>query len=123
MTDFPILVLEVDEPVTLYRGCHGSEPATLTDAMRSNYERDRRPHPAERRAIALYMSLSMFDSPEPIRWAARRRPDRVGSHIARVELRPGRGFCRADTSGPGHWSVWGLPRQLAASVVEVFAIE
>ncbi len=123
MSDFPIVVLEVTEPITLYRGCYGAEPATLIDAMRSNYERDRRPHPAERRAIALYMSLSMFATPEPIRWAAWRRPDRVGTHIAQVALRPGLGTCRAKTSGPGHWSVWGLPRQLAECVLDVFPIE
>ncbi len=80
--------------------------------MRSNYEADRSPHPGERQAIALYMSVSMFESPEPIERVARARPERVGSHVARVELRPGLGLCRADTSGPEHWSVWGLPRQL-----------
>ncbi len=123
MTDFPIVLLEVTRPITLYRGCHGSEPATLIEAMRSNYDAGRNPHPAERRAVALYMSLSMFESPEPIQWAARRRPERVGTHIARVDLRPGLGICRADTSGEGHWSIWGLPGRLAECIVDVSPID
>ncbi len=63
MTDFPIVLHEVLEPITLYRGCQGDGMHLLRVAMRSNYEEGRRPHPAERRAIALYMSVSMFDSP------------------------------------------------------------
>ena len=36
---------------------------------------------------------------------ARRRPDRIGTHLVRVELQPGRGICLADTGSRGHWSV------------------
>ena len=129
MTDFPIVLLEITRPITLYRGCHGSEPATLIEAMRSNYDAGRNPHPAERRAVALYMSLSMFESPEPIQWAARRRPDRVGTHIApgsnydldsgsaeriRAVKGTGRsGGCRTDW--PSASSMWQRSSSCAAS--------
>ena len=35
--------------------------------------------------------------------------------IAGTGLLLGLGLCRADTSGPGHWSVWGLPRHARVS--------
>jgi hypothetical protein len=50
---------------------------------------------------------------------ARRRPDRIGTHIATIPLEPGHGVCIADTGGPGHWSVWGVPSQLVAFVADV----
>lgn len=123
MTDFPIVVVEVNEPITLYRGCHSDYMTDLVAAMRSNYEAARDPHPAERRAIALYMAVSMFEDGELLRRIAQRRPQRVGTHLAHVELRPDRGICRADTGSRGHWSIWGLPRQLAECVVDVTSID
>lgn len=53
---------------------------------------------------------------------ARRRPDRVGSLPARIELQPGHGVCVADTSGPGHWLICGIPAQLASFVADVVEI-
>lgn len=91
----------------------------LVAAMRSNYEAGRPPHPAERRAVATYMAVSMFEDGELLRRLALRRPDRIGTHIARVELRSRLGICIADTGSAGHWSIWGLPSHLAECVVDV----
>jgi hypothetical protein len=123
VSDFPIVVLEVLEPTTLYRGCHGSRMPELAAAMRSNYEAGRQPHPAERRAIVTFMAVSMFEDGERLRRFAQTRPDRLGTHVARVELRPGLGICLADTGSTGHWSIWGLPDRLARCVVEVVPID
>lgn len=119
MTAFPITVDIVREPMTLYRGCHGSEPADLISAMRSNYEARRSPHPEERKAIVSFMAVSMFEDGDRLTRFARQRPGRIGTHIARVELRPGLGICVADTGGAGHWSIWGLPDALAHCVAEI----
>ena len=55
----------------------------------------------------------------PVRRAARALPRRVGTHVAQITLQPGLGLCRADTSGPGHWSVWGIPDRLVKCIVGV----
>jgi hypothetical protein len=123
VTDFPIVVLEVVKPTTLYRGCRGSRMPELVAAMRSNYEAERRPHPAERRAMVTYMAVSMFEDGERLSRFAQRRPDRRGTHVARVELQPGLGICVADTGSEGHWSIWGLPNRLAGRVVEATPID
>jgi hypothetical protein len=113
----------VRRETTLYRGCHGAALPELVRGMRSNYEAGRRPHPAERNAIVTFMAVSMFEDGERLRRFALQRPDRIGTHIAIVELRPGLGICLADTGGEGHWSVWGLPDQLAQCVVDVVPID
>lgn len=118
MTAFPIMVDVVRERMTLYRGCHGAAPSDLIRSMRSNYEEGRRPHPEERKAIVSFMAVSMFEDGDRLRRFAQQRPARIGTHVARVELRPGLGICIADTGGEGHWSIWGLPDQLARCVVE-----
>jgi hypothetical protein len=123
MSDFPIVVCEVREPVTLYRGCHGVDADALRTALRSNYEAGRRPHPAERRAIVMQMAVSMFQDDEWLQTFVARRPDRLGTHVARLQLMPGLGICRADTGSAGHWSVWGLPHQLADCVVDVIPVD
>jgi hypothetical protein len=121
--DFPIVVEAVREPITLFRGCRGSLRPDLVAAMRSNYEVGRSPHPAERRAIAVYMAVSMFEDGELLRRLALRRPDRIGTHLARIELRPRLGICMADTGSDDHWSIWGLPNQLAECVIDVVPTE
>ena len=120
--DFPISVALLERPTTVFRGCNGPEAVAVTDAMRSNYETGRSAHPADLRATVLHMAVSMFEDAEVLSRLARRRPDRVGTHLARVELQPGRGICLADTGSRGHWSIWGLPDQLAACVVEVMLV-
>jgi hypothetical protein len=69
------------------------------------------------------MALSTFDDAGKLLPFARMRPDRVGSHIARLELRPGSGICFADTVSDGHFSVWGRADVLAAHVVSVEAVD
>lgn len=117
--DFPITVALLKQPMTVFRGCHGRESAAVVDAMRSNYETGRPTHPADLRATVLHMAVSMFEDADVLLGLARRRPDRIGTHVARIELRPGRGVCLADTGSPGHWSVWGIPDVLASCVVDV----
>ncbi|MGO9971919.1 MAG: hypothetical protein ACLP01_03630 [Solirubrobacteraceae bacterium] len=116
--DFPITVVLLERPMTVFRGCHGAEGAALVDAMRSNYETGRPANPADLRATVLHMAVSMFEDVEALVRLARRRPDRVGTHVARVELQPGSGICLADTGSRGHWSICG-PDQLAGCVVNV----
>lgn len=123
MTVFPITVDVVRRETTLYRGCHGPGTLELVRAMQSNYEAGRQPHPAERKAIVTFMAVSMFEDGERLRRFALQRPDRIGTHLARVELRPGLGICLADTGGSGHWSIWGLPQQLVQCVVDVVPID
>ena len=69
------------------------------------------------------MAVSMFEDGERLAKFARQRPDRLGAYIARVVLKPDLGICLADTGSRGHSSIWGLPRQLAACVVDVLSID
>jgi hypothetical protein len=65
------------------------------------------------------MAVSMFEKADTIERLARRHPARIGTHVMSLALQPGYGVCVADTSGPGHWSVWGVPTQLQAFVTSV----
>lgn len=113
------LVVVLQEAKTLYRGCFGDDPRSLVEALSSNYEMRRSPHPQDLRATALHMAVSGFEDRERIAALARRRPQRIGTHVLKLELQPQFGVCVADTSGPGHWSIWGVPAQLAALVTDV----
>jgi hypothetical protein len=114
-SEFHVVVLQ--EPRRLYRGCFGAD--RIEEALRSNYENGRNPHPADLRATVLHMAVSLFEDRDLLLQLARRRPDRIGDHVATIELQPGFGVCIADTSGPGHWSVWGRPAQLLEFVTDV----
>lgn len=69
------------------------------------------------------MAVSMFEDLERVKGSARIRPERLGTHVAAIELRPGHGICIANTGGRGHWSVWGRPNVLAGFVVSVVAVD
>ncbi len=114
---FQVVILQ--ERKVLYRGCFGDDPRSLTQAMSSNYEAGRSPHPADLRATVLHMAVSGFEDRARLATLARRRPQRIGTHIVTVELQPGLGVCVADTGGPGHWSIWGVPAHLVALVTDV----
>ena len=62
----------------------------------------------------LHMAVSMFEKADTVERLARCHPTRIGTHVMSLALQPGHGVCVADTSGPGHWSVCGVPTQLQA---------
>jgi hypothetical protein len=113
------MVVLLERPMTVFRGCHGDDRAAITASMRSNYETGRPAHPADLRATVLHMAVSMFEDREVVLRLARRRPDRVGTHLAQLRLLPDRGICVAHNGSRGHWSIWGVPARLAACVVDV----
>ena len=117
-TEFHVFILQ--EPMRLYRGSFG--PAHLIEAMQSNFQSGRSTHPQDLRATVIHMAVSMFESFDVVRRLCLRRPDRLGTHVMTVDLRPGHGVCLANTGSPGHWSVWGLPPTLAGCVVDVVGI-
>jgi len=116
-SEFHVHVLT--KPMTLYRGCRGRDQRALEEAVSSNFQVGRSPHPTDLHAAVLYMAVSMFASSATIAALARRRPGRIGTHVACMELQPGHGVCVADTGGVGHWSVWGVPALLVQFVVSV----
>lgn len=116
-TEFHVFVLR--EPKTLYRACFGRDRDSLLYALSSNYENKRSPHPEDLRATILYMAVSGFEDPDLVARLARSRPDRIGTHIATLELRPNYGVCLADTGSVGHWSIWGTSTRLATFVADV----
>lgn len=119
--EFRVVVL--GDSHTLYRACHGRDRRALERAFTSNFQAGREPpHPADLHATVLHMAVSMFEKRENLGRMARRRPDRIGTHIATLGLEPGHGVCIADTGGAGHWSVWGVPAQLTAFVTDVQAV-
>lgn len=120
-TQFRVLVLR--EPLTLYRGSHGADDLSVEAALTSNFQARRTPHPADRHATVVHMAVSMFDRPEPVTRLAHLFPGRIGTHLIRVDLAPGQGFCVADTGQAGHWSVWGVPTRFVACVSAVWPFE
>lgn len=119
---FPISVHLVERPRVLFRAVHGPEQPELIEAMRSNYDAQRPPHPSDRKATVLHMAVSMFEDGGALARFASRAPERLGTYVARVELRPGQGVCIADTGNHGHWSVWGRPDVLAAMVTTAISV-
>ena len=117
-TEFRVVVLQ--EPMTLYRGGFG--PTHVMEAMQSNFQAGRSPHPQDLRATVLHMAVSMFERFDVVRSICARRPERAGTHVITIRLQPGHGVCVARTGGAGHWSVWGLPLTLAGFVVDVVGI-
>jgi hypothetical protein len=121
-SEFRVVVL--DAPITLHRACHGADRWRLELALTSNFQARREPpHPADLHATVLHMAVSMFAQRDGLEQMARRRPDRIGTHIATVRLAPGHGICIADTGSPGHRSVWGVPATLVAFVTDVQAVD
>ena len=93
------LVRVLQEPIRLHRACHGDDQSAMLEALRSNYERDRRPpHPADLHASVLRMAVSLFERPDGLAHLARQRPERIGTHIVTLRLQPGLGICLADTA-------------------------
>jgi hypothetical protein len=110
----------LQERITLHRACFGADSLSVLAGLRSNFENRRDPpHPADLHATILHMAVSMFEKADTIERLARRHPARIGTHLMSLTLQPGHGVCVADTSGPGHWSVWGVPAQLQAFVTGV----
>ncbi len=110
----------MDEPITLHRGCFGERH--VLEALQSNFQGGRSPHPEDLRATVLHMAVSMFESFDVVHRLCARRPDRIGTHVLSVELQPGHGLCIADTGGPGHWSIWGVPTTLERFVFDVAGV-
>lgn len=78
--------------MTLHGACNGDTDEAVEESLRSNYEiRRTPPHPADLRATVLHMTVSTFEDPARIRAMARRRPDRIGTHIAKLTLQPDSG--------------------------------
>jgi hypothetical protein len=64
------------------------------------------------------MAVSMLDDRDTLARRMRRRPDRMGTHLLTLDVPPGHGVCVADTGGPHHWSIWGIPAQLLEFVAD-----
>lgn len=120
--DLPITVDMLRRPKVVFRGCNGADHVAIVDAMRSNYETGRPTHPVDLRTTVLHMAVSMFEDGHMLERLAVRRPDRIGTHLAQIELQPDHGICLADTGSPGHWSIWGVPEELADCVLEVVPV-
>ena len=103
----------------LYRGVVHRFGSSSEEDLKSNYERGRNPHPTDLKATVLYMAVSMFEDRDLVAYMCRRRPDRVGRYVAQIDLEPDHGVCVAQTNNPGHWSVWGVPAQLARFVTDL----
>jgi hypothetical protein len=114
------MVSVLDRPLVVFRASFGAAEHDLLDALRSNYERGRGGNPSDLYATVVHMAVSGFEDRDGLARLARRRPERIGSHIVRLDLRPGLGICCTDaTGGPGHWSIWATPAHLLACVTDV----
>jgi hypothetical protein len=109
----------VDDEITLHRPCFGADDPLLLYALRSHHENHRSPRPPELGDALLDLGVSMFSRADTVARMARRRPDRIGTHIMTVILLPELGFCTSATGAPGHHSVWGSPQRLLECVTDV----
>lgn len=115
-----LVVVPVLEEMELFRVVNTDRPhhPWLHTDLTSNYERGARPRRVERVFAVLHMAVSTFTSRAAARALAVRYPD-IGTHVARLRLAGGAGFCiDVPPAGP-HRSLWGSPVQLAACVVDV----
>jgi hypothetical protein len=94
----------------------GSDPPTERD-FTSPLMLGRRPRRIERAQPEEWAGLSMFDSVERARSKAQEFPN-LGRWIAAVNLDPELVVARR-TFGSGHYTVWGLPATILASVMAV----
>lgn len=115
-----IVVAPVLEEVELFRVVNVDRPLHpgLVLDLVSNYERQARPRRIERYYAIVHMAISTFTSFEAARALARRFPG-IGTHVARLRLPGGVGFCIDVPARGAHRSLWGAPVQIAACVVEV----
>jgi hypothetical protein len=109
----------VDDEITLHRPCFGGDDPLLLYALRSHHENHRAPRPPELGDALLDMGISMFEQAGAVARMARRRPDRLGTHIMTVILLPELGFCMSATGAPGHHSVWGAPQRLMECITDI----
>lgn len=115
-----IVVAPVLEDVELFRVVNVAQPhhPGLVLDLISNYERQMRPRRIERYVAIVHMAISTFTSFDAARALAGRFPD-IGTHVARLRLPGGVGFCIDVPARGTHRSLWGSPVQIAACVVDV----
>lgn len=118
-----LTVVPVLEELELFRVVNADRPhhPGLAIDLTSNYERGARPRRVERVFAVVHMAISTFTSAEAARALAERYPD-IGTHIARLRLPGGAGFCIDRPPTGAHRSIWGAPLQLAACVVDVESV-
>ena len=109
--------LELFRVVNVDRPHHPGLALDLT----SNYERGARPRRIERFFAVVHMGISTFTTTQAARALVERYPD-IGTHIARLHLPGGAGFCIDQPPAGAHRSLWGAPLQLAACVVDVESV-
>ncbi len=105
----------------IVRGADRGAPAVL-DSLRSHYERGAPPRGYERRLAVIHMGLSVFSTHAAARAMALKWPA-IGTFVAELSLEPENGFCLADTGQQGHWTLWGRPLQLLASIADILHVE
>lgn len=115
-----LTVVPVPERLELFRVVNVDRPhhPGLALDFTSNYERGARPRRIERVFAIVHMGISTFTTTEAARALVERYPD-IGTHVARLQLPGGAGFCVDVPPAGAHRSLWGAPLQLAACVVDV----
>lgn len=119
-----ITVYEVTGGLTLtvYRVVRSGnkEDPVLVNSLRSHYELGHEP-PGPVRPAALSMGLSTYLAIDSARDTATKWPQ-IGSYVAKLALKEGKGFNWAMTIHPQHITVWGDPVKLAAAVVDIVEV-
>lgn len=115
-----IVVVPVLDDVELFRVVSVERPhhPGLVLDLTSNYERQARPRRVERFYSVLHMAVSTFTTRDAACRLVARFPG-IGTHVARLRLPGGAGFCVDVPPKGAHRSLWGAPVQLAACVVDV----
>lgn len=94
-----------------------TDPPTSADFL-SNQARGLAPRRAELRDRALWSGLSVYDRQDAARAIALRFP-KLGSYIATLQVSDDSTIRYRKTLGENHYTIWGEPAVLLASVVEV----
>jgi hypothetical protein len=91
-------------------------------SFRSNYELGSPPRKIEGSATVIHMGVSMYLNRDTALETAKRF-EKLGDHLARVDLRSGRGFNYAFTGHRHHLTIWGDPVKLADATVDIEPVE
>ena len=116
-------VVTVERAVDVFRIVRSDDfedPAFL-DSLRSHYELSEEPRKVEREWTVIHMGISVYINPAQAAATAERWP-RIGTYVARIELRPGHGFNIARTGFPGHLTLWGEPVKLRDATTDIESV-
>ena len=119
-----LILVPIRQPVTLYRctsAQHRHDEPAISLSLTSHYELQRPPRKIEKAFAVLHMAISTWTSFDAAAAMCASYGDRIGHHVAVLDVRPQEGVTIDEPPDPGneHRSIWGSPALLNGFLVDV----